>query len=79
MKKTLLNIINTILTEKHDKFTKEEIVIFTGKLLCQSLFFHKVADLRNFAKFLRTPFLIEHLWVAAFEESCPEINVQIAI
>ena len=46
---------------------------FTGKHLCQSLFFNKVADLRsatllkkslwyrcfpvNFAKFLRTPFL----------------------
>ena len=50
---------------------------FTGKHLCQSLFFDKVADLRpatllkkrpwhrcfpvNFAKFLRTPFLTEHL------------------
>ena len=49
---------------------------FTGKHLCQSLVFDKVADLRpatllkkrpwhrcfvlNFAKFLRTPFLIEH-------------------
>ena len=36
---------------------------FTGKHLCQSLFFNKVAGLRhrcfpvNFAKFLRTPFL----------------------
>ena len=43
------------------KFTK-----FTGKQLCQSLFFNKVADLRhrcfsvNFVKFLRTPFYIEH-------------------
>ena len=51
---------------------------FTGKHLCQSLFFHKVAGLRpatslkkrlwyrcfpvNFAKFLRTPFVTEHLW-----------------
>ena len=51
---------------------------FTGKHLCQSLFFNKVAGLRpatllkkvlwhrcfpvNFAKFLRTPFIIEHLW-----------------
>ena len=51
---------------------------FTGKNLCQSLFLNKVAGLRratilkkrlchrcfpvNFAKFLRTPFLIEHLW-----------------
>ena len=34
---------------------------FTGKQLCQSLFFNKVAGLRlfpvTFAKFLRTPFL----------------------
>ena len=39
---------------------------FTGKHLCQSLFFNKVAGLRrfpvNFVKFLRTPFFIEHLW-----------------
>ena len=50
----------------------------TGKQLCQSLFLNKVAGLRtaillikrlghrcfpvSFAKFLRTPFLIEHLW-----------------
>ena len=50
---------------------------FTGKHLCQGLFFHKVADHRpvtllkrrfrhrcfpvNFAKFLRTFFLTEHL------------------
>ena len=51
---------------------------FTGKHLCQSLFFSEVAGLRpatllkkklwhrcfpvNFAKFLRTTFFIEHLW-----------------
>ena len=47
---------------------------FTGKHLYHSLFFNKVAALRhesrlwhrcfpvNFTKFLRTPFLIEHLW-----------------
>ena len=51
---------------------------FTGKHLCQSLFFNKVTGLRpanllkkrlwhrrfavNFAKLLRTPFYIEHLW-----------------
>ena len=51
---------------------------FTGKHLCQSLSFNKVADPRsatllkkrlwhrcypvNFAKFLRTPFLTEHVW-----------------
>ena len=50
---------------------------FKGKLLCQSLFFNKVAGVRpailfkkrlwhrcfplNFAKFLRTPFFTEHL------------------
>ena len=51
---------------------------FTGKHLCQSLFFNKVAGLRratnikketlrrcfpvNFVKFLRTSFYTEHLW-----------------
>ena len=51
---------------------------FTGKHLCQSLFFNKVVGLRpatllkkrlwrrcfpvNFVKFLRIPFLTEHLW-----------------
>ena len=51
---------------------------FKGKHLCQSLFFIKVAGLRpatllkkriwhrcfpmNFSKFLRIPFLTEHLW-----------------
>ena len=54
---------------------------FTEKHLCQSLLFNKVAGLRratllkkrpwhrsfpmNFAKFLRTPFHIEHLWTTA--------------
>ena len=52
---------------------------FTGKHLCQSLFFNKAAGLRpttlfkkrlwhwcfrvNFAKFLRIPFRVEHLWL----------------
>ena len=50
---------------------------FTGKHLCQSLFFNKVAGAPatlfkkrlwhrgfpvNFVKFPRTPFYIEHLW-----------------
>ena len=55
------------------KFTK-----FTGKHLCQTLFFNKVAGLRaatlskkrlwhrcftvNFTKFIRTIFFTEHLW-----------------
>ena len=57
---------------------------FAGKHLCQSFFFDKVAALRsaallkrtlwhrcfpvNFAKFLRTPFLTEHVWATASEE-----------
>ena len=61
----------------HKNFSK-----FTGKLLCQSLFFNKVAGLRfatlwkkrlwyrcfqvNVAKFLRAPSFTEHLWATAF-------------
>ena len=57
---------------------------FTGKHLCQSLFFNKVAGLRpatlfkrpwhrcfpvNFAKFLRTPVLTEHLrWLLLYKK-----------
>ena len=57
---------------------------FTGKYLCQSLFFNKVVCLEacrciekrlwrrcfpvNFAKFLRTYFLTEHLWSTAYGE-----------
>ena len=60
------------------KYVFGKFAKFTGKHLCQSLFFNKVADLRpatllkkrlwhrcfpvNFAKYLRTPFLTEHLW-----------------
>ena len=48
---------------------------FTGKPLCQILFLNKVAGLRlwhrcfpvNFEKFVRTPFLTEHLrWLLLF-------------
>ena len=61
-----------------EKGVLRNIVKFTGKHLCQSLFFDKVACLRpatllkkrlwhrcfpmNFVKFLRTPSYIEHLW-----------------
>ena len=57
----------------HRKSVFENFAIFTGKHLCQGLFFNKLARLRpvtllkkriwhrcfpiNFAKFLRTPFL----------------------
>ena len=73
---------------------------FTGKHLCQRLFFKKVVCLRlatllkkrlwhrcfpmNFAKFLKTSFLKEHLWwlLLKIENTCPykaslsEANVQ---
>ena len=55
-----------------------DLTKFTGKHLCQSLFFIKAADLTprtllkkrrwhscfpvKFVKFLRTPFYTEHLW-----------------
>ena len=58
---------------------------FTGKHLCKSLFFNKVAGLRpaallkkrlwhrcfpvNFAKFLRTPFFTEHLHATASQNN----------
>ena len=60
------------------KSVLRNFAIFTEKHLCQSLFFNKIACLRpatflkmilwhscflvNFAKFLRTPFIMEHLW-----------------
>ena len=73
----------------HRRFSVKKGVLrnfakFTGKHLCQRLFFNKVAGLGlgsatllkkrlwhrcfqvNFAKFLRTPFLIEHVWTSAF-------------
>ena len=46
-----------------DKGVLKSFTKFTGKHLCQSLFFNKVAGLRhscfpvNFVKFVRTPFL----------------------
>ena len=65
-------------------------VKFTGKHLCQNLFFNKVAGLRpatllkkrlwhrcfpvNFAKFLRTPFFTEHLRTTA--SILVEVDVQ---
>ena len=61
---------------------------FTGKHLCQSPFFNKVAGLRpswhrcflvNLAKFLRTPFLTEHLWETAYvnKSNSPYIAKQV--
>ena len=77
--------------EKNENFTEEVVqgcsvkksflrnfTKFTGKHLCQSLFFNKVAGIRpvtllkkrlwhmcflvNFMKLLKTLFLTEHLW-----------------
>ena len=52
---------------------------FTRKHLCRSLFFNKVAGLRrrcfpvNFVKFLRTPFLTEHLqWLLLYDQDYGE-------
>ena len=64
---------------------------FTEKHLCQSLFFNKVAGLRacnfikketlaqcfpvNFAEFLRTPFITEHLWWLFLEIQIKSLEV----
>ena len=64
---------------------------FTEKHLCQSLFFIKVAGLRacnfikketlaqcfpvNFAEFLRTPFITEHLWWLFLEIQIKSLEV----
>ena len=58
----------------HRSFSKQKGILtnfvkFTGKCLCQSFFFNKVAGLScfpvNFAKFLRTTFVTEHLRTTA--------------
>ena len=71
-----------ICRSSHQRFSMKKGVLknfakFTGKHLCQSLFYNEVAGLAatllekrfwhrcfpvNFLKFLRTPFLTEHLW-----------------
>ena len=64
---------------------------FTGKHLCQNLFFDTVADLRpatllknrlwhrcfpvNFSKFLRTPFLIVHLRWLLLDKGEMDFNI----
>ena len=66
---------------------------FTGKHLCQSLFFNKLTGLRtttllkkrlwhrcfpvNFAKFLRTPFLAEHLQWLLLNGEIPQFKFPI--
>ena len=64
------------------KVVLRNVTKFTGKHLCQSLFFNKIAGLRpatlfkkrlwhkcfpvNFARFLRSTFFTEHLQTTAF-------------
>ena len=60
---------------------------FTGKHLCQNLFFNKVPPASllkkrlwhryfsvNLANFLRTPFSTEHLWWLLLVKLCPLLN-----
>ena len=74
--------LNQLKKQPPEVFCKKNVLRnfakFTGKHLCQSLFFNKIAGLRsatllkkrlwhryfpmNFAKFLTTPFIIEYLW-----------------
>ena len=76
-----LNKTSRVRSSRQEVFCKKSVLRnfekFTGKYLCQSLLFNKVAGLRlatllkrrlwhrrfplNFAKFLRTPFLTEHI------------------
>ena len=78
----LISIASFLIRSSHQRCSLGKGVLgnfakFTGKHLCQSLFFNKVAGLRpktllkkgvwnrcfpmNFDKFLRTPFFVEHL------------------
>ena len=82
-----LNLDSLMRSSRPEVFYKKGVLRnfakYTGKQLCQSLFFNKVADLRlatllkkrlwhrcfpdNFAKFLRTFFLAEHLrWLLLY-------------
>ena len=65
--------LGVISNSRPEVFCRKDVVrnfiIFTGKPQCQSLIFNKVAGLRpatlfkkNFVKFRRTHFYIEHLW-----------------
>ena len=48
---------------------------FTGKHLCQSLFFNKVAGLRPKDNFFKNTFFTEHLWTTASEKCFYEKGV----
>ena len=61
--RSFFNRQNSTFHSSNHRSSRPEVVLknfakFTGKHMCQSLFFNKVA---SFAKFLITPFLTEHL------------------
>ena len=74
----LENHRSRIRSSRPDVFCKKGVLRnfakFIGKHLCQSLFLNKVAGPRhrcfpvNFAKFLRTPLITEHLQTTASAE-----------
>ena len=89
-KKCLVDLTLREKSTRSEVFSKKVVLRnfakFTGKHLCQLLFFNKVVGMRpatllkkrlwhscfpvNFTKFLRTPFLTEHLWWLLLERAC---------
>ena len=89
-KKCLVDLTLREKSSRSEVFSKKVVLRnfakFTGKHLCQLLFFNKVVGMRpatllkkrlwhscfpaNFTKFLRTPFLTEHLWWLLLERAC---------
>ena len=81
-----MNVRNSHQRYSVKKGVPRNLTKFTGKHLCQGLFFNKVAGLMpatlfkkilwhrcfpvNFVKFLRTPFLTEHFGTTAFGILC---------
>ena len=82
--KTPRNYENTFRSSRPDVFCKKGVPRnfekFTGKHLCQKKRLWHRCFLENFAKFLRTPFLIEHFWwlllnflgLQCFQEVCKQ-------
>ena len=70
-----VSLVSFVRSSRPEVFCKKGVLRnfakFTGKHLCQGLFFNKKRCFPvNFAKFLRTPFLTEHLqWLLLFVRS----------